>query len=124
MADTTFRTVLPALKAVDLGDGTHAMAQILVGSPTTGDGRKIVTAATTREALAASTPCKWVIITAETDNTGVVVVGGITVVALLATRRGTPLLAGESITLSSDNLADIYLDVTVGGDGVTYTYGV
>ena len=26
MADTTFRTVLPLLKAVDLGDGTYAIS--------------------------------------------------------------------------------------------------
>ena len=26
MADTTFRVVLPALKAIDLGDGTYAVA--------------------------------------------------------------------------------------------------
>lgn len=28
MADTTFRTVLPATKAVDLGDGTYALATV------------------------------------------------------------------------------------------------
>ena len=87
-----------------------------------GDGRTIVTTAATRVALAASTVAKIVIITAETDNTGLIVVGGATVVAALATRQGTPLYAGESITLLIDNLADVYLDSTVSGDGVTYTY--
>ena len=85
------------------------------------DGRKTVSAAAA-EALASSTLAKVVIITAETDNTGVIVVGGSTVVALLATRRGTPLFAGDSIVLEIDNLADVYLDTTVSGDGVTYTY--
>lgn len=87
------------------------------------DGRKTVTTAATREALVASaTPAKKVIITAETDNTGVIAVGGSTVVALLASRRGTPLLAGDSFTLEVDDLIDVYLDTTVNGDGVTYTY--
>jgi len=88
-----------------------------------GDGRKIVTTAATREALSAtSVPITEVIITAETDNTGVIVVGVNTVVALLATRQGTPLLAGESCVISEDNLTEIYLDSTVSGDGVTYQW--
>ena len=85
------------------------------------DGRKVVTTAGTRVPLAVSTACKEVIITAETDNTGVVVVGAAaTVIAALATRTGTPLSAGDSMVLSSDDLADIGLDSTVSGDGVTF----
>jgi hypothetical protein len=30
MADTTFRTALPDLKAVDLGDGTYAIAVVII----------------------------------------------------------------------------------------------
>lgn len=86
------------------------------------DGRKTVTTGGTAEALASSTACKKVTITAETDNTGLVVVGGSSVVASLATRRGTPLYAGDSMEFDIDNLADVYLDVTVNGEGVTYTY--
>ena len=87
------------------------------------DGRKVVTTAATRVTLvAASTPAKFVLITAETDNTGVIVVGGSTVVALLASRQGTPLLAGDSMLIEIDDLVDIYLDSTVNGDGVTYIY--
>ena len=95
-----------------------------VGKVTTiKDGRKIVTAAATRETLvASSTPAKLVLITAKTNNTGVIVVGGSTVIALLATRRGTPLLAGDSVLLEVDDLLDVYLDTTVDGDGVTYAY--
>ena len=85
------------------------------------DGRTVVTTAGTRVALASSTACKEVIITAETDNTGIVVVGAAaTVVAAIATRRGIPLNAGDSIVLQTDNLADIGLDSTVSTDGVTY----
>jgi len=85
------------------------------------DGRTVVTTAGTRVALASSTACKEVVITAETDNTGIVVVGAAaTVVAAVATRRGVPLSAGDSIALQTDNLADIGLDSTVSTDGVTY----
>lgn len=91
--------------------------------PLSSDGRKVVTTAGTRVALAASTAIGWVSITAETDNTGVIVVGGSTVVAALATRRGKPLSAGEDITLPADNLANVYIDSTVNGDGVTFIYG-
>jgi hypothetical protein len=86
------------------------------------DGRKVVTTAGTRVALASSTACKEVVITAETDNTGIVAVGAAgTVVATIATRTGVPLNAGDSIVLQIDNLADIGLDATVSGDGVTFT---
>jgi hypothetical protein len=85
------------------------------------DGRKVVATAGTKEPLASSTACKEVVITAETDNTGIVVVGAAgTVVAAIATRRGVPLAAGDSIVLQIDNLADIGLDSTVSGDGVTF----
>jgi hypothetical protein len=63
-----------------------------------------------------------VIITAETDNTGNITVGGSTVVAALATRRGIPLAAGDSVALEIDNLADVFIDSTVNGDGVTFAY--
>lgn len=96
--------------------------QTVSANTTIGDGRKVVTTAGTRVTLASSTACKQVAITAETDNTGIVVVGGSTVVAALATRQGVPLYAGDSITLDLDNLADIYIDSTVNGDGVTYVY--
>ena len=85
------------------------------------DGRTVVTTAGTRVALASSTACKEVIITAETDNTGIVVVGAAaTVIAAIATRRGVPLSAGDSVVLQTDNLADLGLDSTVSTDGVTY----
>ena len=86
------------------------------------DNRKVVTTAGTAVALAASTTCKYVVIAAEADNTGVIAVGGSTVVATLATRRGIPLNAGEKIGFPIDNLADVYIDSTVNGDGVTFTY--
>lgn len=89
-----------------------------------GDGRAVVTTAGTRVQLSTtSTKCYKVEIIAETDNTGIIVVGGSTVVALLATRRGVPLNAGDVLTITDvDNLNKIYLDSTVNGDGVSYVY--
>lgn len=108
-------------------DGTVAATQS--GTWTTGHnitgigtGRTTVTTAGTRVVLAASTACKKVDITAETDNTGVIVVGGTGVVASLATRQGTPLNAGDTYSIEIDNLNDINIDSTVSTEGVTYTY--
>ena len=84
------------------------------------DGRTVVTTAGTRVALASSTVVKEVVITAETDNTGIVVVGGSTCVAALATRRGIPLNAGDSVSFQITNLNAVSLDSTVSGDGVTF----
>lgn len=85
------------------------------------DNRRSVTTAGTRVQLSTSSvPCKGVAITAEATNTGVIVVGGSTVVASPSTRRGTPLAAGDTCTLDIDNLNKVYLDATINGEGVTY----
>ena len=110
------------LKRVVLYDASgNAITPIGIASGIS-DGRKVVTTAGTREALAASTACTKVVICAETDNTGVIVVGGTTCVASLATRRGIPLESGDTVTIEIDNLSKINLDSTVNGDGVTFTY--
>lgn len=89
----------------------------------TGDGRKTVTTAGTRERLVSTnTRCGKVTITAELDNTDYVVVGGSTVVAALATRRGQPLSPGTSITLNVEDLYQIYIDAVVSTEGVTFIY--
>ncbi len=85
------------------------------------DGRTIVTTAGTKVLLSsASIPCKEVIITAELDNTGVIVVGDTTVVAALATRRGVPLSAGDSYVATIADVGRLYIDSTVSTDGVTW----
>lgn len=89
---------------------------------TLASGRKTVAEAGKAEALG-SGGCNWVILTAETDNTGIIVVGDSKVVAALATRQGTPLSAGDTVTLPVASLGVVYLDTTVNGDGVTFTYG-
>lgn len=112
-------TRLPALVA-----GSAAIGKVGHDVSGIGSGRKVVTTAGTRVALASTTAAKYVVITAETDNTGIVVVGSASgVIAALGTREGVPLAAGDSISLQIDDLADIGLDSTVSGDGVTFLYG-
>lgn len=87
-----------------------------------GDGRKVVTTAGT--AVRVTTQPVWgdsICITALSGNTGVIVVGGSTVVAALGTRRGTPLAASESVTYTCD-ASLLYIDATVNGEGVSFSY--
>lgn len=92
------------------------------GGALAGDGRKVVASAGTAEAIAASTTATRVIITAETDNTDLVVVGRSTVVAALGTRQGIPLSPGQTIELNVSNLSNVYIDSLVNGEGVTFVY--
>lgn len=87
------------------------------------DGRKVVAAAGTAEPLESSeNVVDSVIITAETNNEGIMAVGDSSVIASLTTRTGTPLASGDSMTLEGVDLNEVYLDATVTGDGVTYFY--
>lgn len=67
-------------------------------------------------------PISGVAVTAETDNTSIVVVGGSDVVAALATRKGTPLSAGQTAWFPVDDLSDVYVDALVNTEGVTFTW--
>jgi len=87
-----------------------------------GDGLKVVTTAGTDVALAAATAAKLVIIQAQTDNTSIIAVGATGVDATVATGIGIVLYPGESITLPIADLADIYIDSLVNGEGVRYIY--
>lgn len=88
------------------------------GYTTIASGSKNVTTAGTREALAASTNCKKVVICAKSANTGIIWVGGSTVAA----GTGIPLVAYQQIEISITNLSSIYIDSTVNGEGVTFNY--
>ena len=85
------------------------------------DNRAVVAASGTAVPLGGSVSIKEVTITAETNNTDIVVVGGSTVVAALLSRKGTPLYPGGSITIEIDNLAKIYIDARVSSEGVTFS---
>jgi hypothetical protein len=89
-----------------------------------GHGVTNVTTAGTEVALAASTACKYVIVQARYENTSKIAVGGTGVDATATTGTGIILESGDSIMLDVDNLADVYIDSLVNGEGVRYTYGV
>ena len=89
-----------------------------------GSGRKVVTTNGTAVALASSTVCKKVIVTAEVNNTEEVTVGGSAVIGALLTRVGIPLEPGASEIFEIDNLSKLYIDSIVNGEGVTYIYFV
>ena len=93
--------------------------------PSIGGGRAFVTTATTAVVLASTNiPIAWVIVQAETNNTGLIAVGDSAVVAAVGTQsNGVILSAGESVTLPVANLNTLYIDSTVSTDGVTYFYG-
>lgn len=87
------------------------------------DGRTVVaTAGTAVQISTTSTPCRRITIQAETNNTGNIAVGASTVVAAVATARGVILAAGDAVDVYINNLDKVYIDSTVNGDGVTYTY--
>lgn len=87
------------------------------------DGRKVVTTAGTRVPLVTNVVMVLrCTITAETDNTGAIVVGGSSVVASQSTRTGVPLSPGDSYELEISDLSRVYIDAETSGDGVTFNY--
>ncbi len=88
-----------------------------------GSDRKVVAASATAEPIEATkNVVDILVITAETNNTKAIAVGGSTVVAAVGTRKGTPLFAGDSMTLEGVDLNKIFLDSNLSGEGATYTY--
>lgn len=87
------------------------------------DGRKTVAAAGTPEQLTSTaTRVRSLVVTAETDNTGLVAVGNSTCRATATTQRGVILSAGGSVGVDIDDLSKVYVDASVNGDGVAYAY--
>lgn len=126
-ANPTANTVLARLKdllsLIVLAAGTNVIGKVDHSSTGVGHGVKTVAAAGTDEALAGLTAAKWVTVQAQTDNTGFIAVGASGVDATEATGNGILLDAGESITLPIDNLADVFIDATVTGEGARFIYG-
>ena len=122
--DVSAATVTVQATNLDIRDLTSASDSVTAvhGITGIGHGVKTVTTAGTDEALAGSTACKRVTIQAQTDNTGWIAVGTSGVDATESTGTGVLLGAGDAFELEIDNLADVYIDSTVNGEGVRYTY--
>jgi hypothetical protein len=110
--------------ATALDSDTDSVTSVTQPAASIGHGIKNVTTAGTDVALAASTACKYVIVQARYENTSKIAVGGSGVDATATTGTGIILENGDSIMLDVDNLADVYIDSLVNGDGVRFTYGV
>jgi hypothetical protein len=87
------------------------------------DGRQTVATPGTAVALRASLACRWVIVTALRTNTTQVNVGGAGALATAGGSTGTPLLAGESVTIPVDNASKVFVDARTAGEGVSFTVG-
>lgn len=84
-------------------------------------GQKNVAVAGTAEPLVSeSTPCTEVLIQAKRNNTGRIYWGGPNVPS--DDTGGVYLLAGDGVSLQVQNLNQVHLNATVGGEGVTYAY--
>jgi len=96
------------------------MASFVILPNTIVSGQKPVTAAGTAEALGTATQLvSGVTVKALTDNSGYVYVGNSDVSAT----AGIELKAGESVFVECNNLATIYVDSAVNGEGVGYIGG-
>lgn len=91
-------------------------------------GARAVATAGTPVVLGASQRATSICVTALASNAGVIAAGGVEVVAATdETLVGVPLAAGASATfgqVTPSNLANVWLDATVDGDGVTFTFEV
>ena len=83
------------------------------------NGKKTVTTAGTRVALGAATSMRAITVKALSTNTGIIYVGNATV----ASTNGLELLPGDTVNFNVDDIAKIYIDSSVNGEGVTY-FGV
>ena len=117
-----YDAIVGLLTGVILAAGSAIIGRVGHDVTGIGHGIKVVTTAGTDVALASSTVCKQVLIQAQTDNTSVVAVGATGVDATVATGTGILLYPGEVIVLAADDLADIYIDSLVSGEGVRFTY--
>lgn len=80
------------------------------------NGQKNVTTPGTQVALATTTAIKSVTIKAKSTNTGFIYVGATGV----NSGNGFILVKGESVSLDVADLATVFLDSSVGGEGVSY----
>lgn len=90
-----------------------------IATPTTlTGGTKTVTTAGVAESLGASTTIKSVYIRATSTNTGNIYVGG----SGVSSANGIALAANDSVEINIANLATVYIDSDVNGEGAGFTY--
>ncbi len=88
-----------------------------------GQGSKNVTTAATPLQLAATTAIKSVIVTARIGNTKEIAVGFSNAVrATAGSEIGMCLQPGDSVTLNVNDLAAVWIDAQINGEGCSFTY--
>jgi hypothetical protein len=89
-----------------------------------GEGSKNVAVAGTPEKLSATKKlCGEVVITARPGNAGIVAVGFSNAVrATPAAEIGAIIQAGGGFTLSVPDISQVWIDASVSGEGVSFTY--
>jgi hypothetical protein len=105
--------------AIALNASGHVLTAISDGG---GQGVKVTTGAGDHIVLGGDVTCQKIDIQAQTDNTGLIAVGFNNVDVTEASGDGIILYAGDTYSLEVNNLNLIYIDSTVTGDGVRYTY--
>ena len=88
------------------------------------DGRRVVASAGSRVSLVGSAVlAHGLVLSALEGNTRPVTIGGSTVDGSVASRSGVPLAPGAFMAYSDKvELSAVYLDVVVGGEGVSFHY--
>lgn len=108
---------------VDQADGTWAEVVAVGGAGAITSTRKTVTTPGTAVALVAtSTPCREVMVTALITNSSYVAIGGSAVLCTAGSEKGVFLAPGQGAVLSVNNVALLYLDALVAGEGVSFNY--
>jgi len=102
---------------------TNGNQKTQITSPTSiVSGNKVVSAINTPvQLLTASTSCQIVVITALLANTGLISVGD-SATSASGTVKGDVLAAGDSTSVSIDNVNKVYISGTVISEGVSFRY--
>jgi hypothetical protein len=121
MEDNRYRVGNRILSGVvivdDAGNLVSSFGQSLPSS--IGNGEKdVATSGSAVPLVATSTSCVDVLIQSKNDNTGNIYVGG----GSVSSSNGVCLYPSESIAINIDNLDEIYIDSSVSGEGVVFTY--
>jgi len=98
---------------VNKGDTTLVPHKLVSGQ------KNVTTPGTELQLVTADTNIYSVVIKAKAANTGIIYVGGDNTVS---STTGFALAAGESVSIEIDNLNKIWIDSSVGSEGVTYLY--
>mgnify|MGYP003612434561 CR=1 FL=1 len=107
----------PGLTGAMILTGTNPDGTKIPGPASITSGVKNVTTSGTRVALGASAVLtSGVTVKAKATNSGLIYVGGSTV----ASSNGFQLAAGEEVFVEVGNVATVYVDAAVNGEGVTY----